>query len=371
MTVRFQVGNHGFVMKNLDPTTNAAFIDLHQHLVGRQPLNEAAYSAAVGTFFDQNRNLPARHDDFFENFSTIWTVFVNQGRHREAEDMWQVRAVQPALEWERTNPGSFIHKGTPYYFWGETCILRGDVDRGFTLMHKALEEDQRTHNTNLPQTPSMAFATLDDSHMNQQFREWTVEQADFLRHMLTAYQAEFGSPLDLVSLRNRFLSHPPSTETIFLFAHAVARLRNLDVAPDYLFQTPFAGQLEANLLFDLSLVVDVAIRNRNPNAGTFYNQALHLSQVAHLGLTTVQLQELAGLYNSQIDQTLSSILRGTFRFRDGTQITNTGATALALTYGLRNHSAHNVAPVPTISQEFQALRQALFNVLFLCVDTLY
>ena len=49
------------------------------------------------------------------------TFFPRELWHR-AEDFWR-RAVQPALDWEMNHPGRFIHKGTPFYFWGMAVML--------------------------------------------------------------------------------------------------------------------------------------------------------------------------------------------------------------------------------------------------------
>jgi lipopolysaccharide biosynthesis regulator YciM len=58
-----------------------------------------------------------------------------------AEQVWQL-AVQIATQWETLNQSKYrIHKGAAYYFWAVTCILKEDLEKGFLLMHQALEED--------------------------------------------------------------------------------------------------------------------------------------------------------------------------------------------------------------------------------------
>lgn len=70
-----------------------------------------------------------------------------------AELVWE-RVLQPALAWEHAHPGQFVHKGTPYYFWAMTAILGRDMDRGYLAIHRALEEDIRTHRQARPRGPS-------------------------------------------------------------------------------------------------------------------------------------------------------------------------------------------------------------------------
>ena len=66
-------------------------------------------------------------------------------------------------------------------------IKSGDLEKGYALMHKALQEDIRTTEKTNPPTPALWFATADYSRMNQAFREWPLRQASFLSERLNHY----------------------------------------------------------------------------------------------------------------------------------------------------------------------------------------
>jgi len=61
---------------------------------------------------------------------------------------------------------------------------------------------------------------------------------------------------------------------------------------------------------------------------------------------------------------------GTFTFHDGSTLTGL-AGDLAVAYGLRNYGAHQIAFAPAVQKRFEEIRQCLFNMLFLTVETLY
>ncbi|MFB0534490.1 MAG: hypothetical protein ACETWR_05870, partial [Anaerolineae bacterium] len=264
----------------------------------------------------------------------------------------------------------FIHKGTPFYFWGMAAISRGELDLGYALMHQALEEDIRTHNTDHPQTPAFAFAVLDYDNVNQAFRHWPLSLAEFLDGFLTSYCTSLNRTLQLDEFRTRFLVNPPSLDVVFLFAYTLGRFFLLDRGPDYALRSGFAGQLETNLLFDLILVIDATIRAHNPGQRSFSMHAVFLSGQAKLGLNQQMLQEQVNqAFESDFEAALTNLLDRGFRFRDGSSPSPIAAD-LAIAYGLRNYGAHNVSSMPAVWQRFLDMRQSLFNVLFLAVEVL-
>ena len=92
-------------------------------------------------FFDNNVNRFDEHNRFFERFIPEWTTSLDQGKYNYAELIWEA-VLDEALVWENSM-SERIHKGAPYYYWGVTCILKEDLEKGFLLMHQALEEDRK------------------------------------------------------------------------------------------------------------------------------------------------------------------------------------------------------------------------------------
>ncbi|NPA72010.1 MAG: hypothetical protein GXO35_04200 [Gammaproteobacteria bacterium] len=321
-------------------------------------------------FFDRSNGDPALHDRYYNNLAWLINRFFQRELWHKAEMYWS-RILRPALEWEAKNPGRFIHKGTPYYFWGMASISRGELDMGYLLMHQALQEDIRTHNNERPNTPAFAFATFDFTKIDQAFRIWPEYQARFLEQFLQVYRQSYAKTLSIEDFRNRFLVSSSNLDTIFLFAYSLGRLFLFGRVPGYAKQSIFTSQIESNMLFDVLLVVDAAIKVHNPNQRYFREHALFLSGQANLGLNPQKLQEINQSFNTDPNLSIvGDILDGVFRFSDGAPLTGL-ASDVALSYGLRNYGAHNIASVLVVRQRFDQIQQSLFNVLFLAVDELY
>lgn len=125
--------------------------------------------AAATTHFDAHPTNAEAQDEYFNNFVSLWRHLLQQGNFPRAEFVWE-RVLKPALAWEQAHPGQFLGKGTSYYFWGMTAILRRDMDRGYLLIHRALEEDIRASGQARPNTPAYALVSLDYQKPDQAFR---------------------------------------------------------------------------------------------------------------------------------------------------------------------------------------------------------
>jgi hypothetical protein len=70
-------------------------------------------------------------------------------------------------------------------------------------------------------------------------------------------------------VKRRFLHAPPDIEIVFLLTYTIARLKKLVEMPEHATNNPFAGQLQINLLFDLTLVIDNSIKSRSRRGTSF------------------------------------------------------------------------------------------------------
>ena len=246
----------------LDALVERFYMD---YFAGRElPWDEL--DVAAGTYFDQHPTDPAAHDDYFNNFISLWRHLMGHDNQSRAEYIWE-RALKPALAWEQAHAGQFLHKGTPYYFWAMTVIIRRDMDRGYLIMHRALDEDIRTHAQQRPDTPGFALVSLNHEKPDQAFRQWVVHQAQHVEQRLHNYNAAHQRSLTMDQVKQRFLINPPTTEVLFLFTYTLARLINISDEPIHVRANPFAGQLELNLFFDITLVIDAVIKARTPQDG--------------------------------------------------------------------------------------------------------
>jgi hypothetical protein len=361
------LGGREIVIGALGQPIDRAFDRLHEAYLGNTSLAWDEFTSAALEYFDHNPNPPAAHDAFFNNFTIVWRFLADSGRLDEAEHIWE-RALEPAYEWEKTHPGQHLHKGTPYYFWAMTALSRGDIDRGYLLAHQSVEEDVRSSGQAKPDTPGFALVTLNYGKVDQAFRQWVIDQAAFLNNAIANYNAEHARALRVEDIKPRFFDVTPDLDTVFLFTYTLARLIKIGLSKR-ITKNGFAGQLEVNLLFDLTLVIDSAIKAKNTGQWQFINHSAYLLKASGHTLTVQQLRDINDQFQTNFDKTTMSALVGTLSV--GTSVLDRMHCDVALAYGIRNRGAHNVQTASTIWQHFPAITVSLLRVLFSTIDHLY
>jgi hypothetical protein len=363
------IAGQTYSIESLDPLIDQCFVDLHAAYFSNQPLRWDSFKCQASAFFDKHYTNTQLTAGYFHNFTIIWNRYLTQGLWDLAEGIWPL-ALEPVLEWESTNKGKRIHKGGPYYFWGMTAIQRGDIDRGYALMHQALAEDVITHGSQYPNTPAYAFAALNYEKVDQAFRHWVLIEAQFLDRMLVEYCKNRSRKFTLDEFKKKYLQAPPNIDVIYLLSYIVARLIRLETLPSYLLSSPFAGQLLQNLLFDLVQVVDVSIAEKNKPNWKMIDHVNFLSRKSDILIFKANLTDANSRFQTDFEKTLIEILNCSFKFKDGTSPTLLQSDLLVL-YGLRNRGAHVVSSVPITWQRFDDIRNAIFNTLFLASEILY
>lgn len=366
---------------SLDDPINQAFADLFIFFFIHQPssLDDLlshlpTFECSASQYFDRVAN-QANHidlqDRFFSNLTIVSNTLMGRGRFAQAQAFWD-RILQSTGDWERCHD-SRVHKGSPLYFWAVAAILQGEIDKGFLLMHKAYQEDVETGGTGHARAlPAFKFVTLDFDNRDQHFYQYVEHLAHYLEPFIGSYRTTSASQLDLSQFRDLFLAQPPSDQAAFSFTHTVARLAHLERLPSHTLDSDFAGQYELNCLFDLALVIEQAIKYKDPNPDHryFIDFAEFLSKQSCLGLTRADLSHANKQMITNLDSTMVGLIDRTFSFPNGATHGRLQCD-LAIVYCLRNHAAHNVSSFPTMSEKFEDIRQSLFNILFLCVDVLY
>ncbi|HUU49509.1 MAG TPA: hypothetical protein VMW81_00955 [Nitrospinota bacterium] len=367
--MRYFLAGCTYQIRSLEKSLDTLFTQLHAAYLGPTPFYWEEFKQIAVRFLSNTPPHSELNEAYFNNFNLVWNQLLVSRRFDEAETLWEM-ALDPALEVEKRKPDHKIHKGTPYYFWGMTAILRGDIDKGYALMHQAVEEDVATTQNQFPDTPAYALATLNWAKQDQAFRQWVLAQAQFLDEKQNKYSTIYSRPFTLENFRQRFLSSPPSTEDVFLFVYTVARLMRLGNAPEHTVQSRFAGQLFMSLFSDMLVVIESALKFKNPNGRSFINHAEYLSQKACDPISNTRLRELNKMFNDDFDTTLTELLNGNFSFPDQTKLTKL-QSEIAIAYGLRNRAFHNTSPTPAMWQRFSEIMQILFNVMFTMVDYVY
>jgi len=365
----FKIGPQTFTIRDLGNTMNQQFLMLHESHFLNHVFDFNKFKEDSFDFFDHNTNF-AVHDGYFNNFTIIWRNFLNQGLFKKAEEIWN-QALGIAYEWE-TARGRLLHKGTPFYFLGVTYVLDGDLTKGFLLMHQALEEDKRTHNTDHPDTPAYAFVTLNYRKAEQFFRFKVEEISGFLSEKINIYCSQRGSHLSLDDFKSKFLENTDLQDVVFLFVYSLFELKKLFDTDERLTQNVFSSLLDTNIIFNLCSFIDRTINNINPNQGrlTLYDQLVYLSSQATLAINGNKLREINKDRDTNFSGTLNDILQSRYSFDDGYSPTPI-ETDIMTTYFFRNFAAHKIENQPTIYQNFKEIIERILNTLFFSVETLY
>lgn len=183
----FRIGNETFELNSLSHQMNEQFESVYRYYYSYKPFDINLFKKSALSFFDTTKDIKL-HDRYFVNFTILWQMLVRNGSFFFAEQIWQL-AVQIARDWEALNQSkNKIHKGAAYYFWSVTCILKEDLEKGFLLMHQALEEDRRNRSNELTGTPAYAFVKLYYQQQHQYFIRKVLEIAGFLEERLEIYR---------------------------------------------------------------------------------------------------------------------------------------------------------------------------------------
>lgn len=368
----FAIGDNEFKIRDLGPPLNEQFVLLYEGWFTHRlvDFNKEKFVNEALSYFDAHVGDWTAHNHYFESFTPIWSTFLRQGLFALAEDIWTL-ALYSANQWESTRTSHRIHKGTPYYFWAMTVILRGDIDRGFLLMHQAHDEDIQTSRTPFPRSPARDFITLDHTQEEQAFRDKVLEIATFLDDLLKQYRKFRNRSLTLQQLRDSLLAVENLRHVVFSFVFVLFKLKAmLKDIPSRLRNNPFAGLLETDLLFQLCLVIEAVIREKNPNEVGFRKHAAFLSSSAGFRLNKTRLIRINSDFRKDFPSTTEKLLRGIYTPPDGSDLQESEID-IVLSYGFRNFGAHNVRGYEITYQNLEEIACRIMNVLFLAVECLY
>ncbi|OGA46105.1 MAG: hypothetical protein A3F74_10330 [Betaproteobacteria bacterium RIFCSPLOWO2_12_FULL_62_58] len=363
----FSVGNIEIEIQSLSSALDEAFVQLYSSRLGSAVLHQSVFDDAASAFLRSTPD-PGKQDQYFSNFTPLWNLHLRAGNLRDAAAVWPW-ALRPVANLEAQG-SSRIHKGSAYYFWGMTALLADDLDRGYLLMHRGLEEDVLTHGVFDPKTPGFALAILDNEKPDQAFRPWVQHQAAAVISRIERYCTRYARSFDLAGLRSRVLALPELRDAAFLYSYAMARAARLLAIPEQLWLGPFPAQLAFDIIFDLCLVVDSAIHYKNPGADQFILHATLVAQKAGLGLSQDDLGKYNGLFKSDFKGALNGALAETLGLPGKPAATDLAA-AILVTYACRNRGAHNVTFVHLDPGQFDALIDRLTATLCLVAEVLY
>jgi hypothetical protein len=367
------IGEWQFSIKDLGASMNEQFQKLYNYYLSGHGFEHSRFQKESLNFFNHN-NSSNDLDSYFNNFTPLWQFLLQQGSFFYAEQIWEF-AVSISKKWEEQNQNRKIHKGAGYYFWAVTCILKEDLEKGFLLMHQALEEDRKNVNpTNIQSTPAYSFVILDYEQQNQFFRKKVLEMAKFIEQKLNNYQNSRNGKLTMAEFKVKFLQNPGLIELVFLFVFELFHVKKLlSENLQGLTQNIYGSMLMVQSIFTFSLLIDNIIKNKyiiqDPNKQQrFMDLLIFLSGKANLNLDKSKMQDINRMSTHDFHHTLDYLLNSHPLFKTKLQVIEED---IAISYGFRNTAAHKIRDRPYIHLNFNEIVDRLFNVFFLAVEKLY
>ncbi len=240
-------------------------------------------------------------------------------------------------------------------------------------MHQAYDEDIQTSRVPFPDSAARAFITLDHTKQEQAFRGPVLRIASFLDDLLKQYRRFRNRSLTLQQLRDSIFAVENLRHAVFSFVFVLFKLRAMLInIPSRLRNNTFAGLLETDLLFQLCLVIEAVVREKNPNENglSFREHMAFLSSTAGFKLNKERLGQINRDFREHFPLTAEKLLRGIYSLSDGSGLQE-GEIDIALPYGFRNFGAHNVRGHEITYQNLEEIACRIMNVLFLAVECLY
>jgi len=378
----FDPGQNFPPVKDLgDEEIMKALRDLYITYLESQRINLERFREKIFRFFDFCETKIEKyslHDKFFTYIAHIWRhMIIYLEKINQARSFWD-SVLGLVYEWEKNNKKR-IHKGTPYYFYGVTNIIADDISSGFLLMHQAFREDRITtqeieqKDFPDPKTPAYSFITLNYENINQYYQPKVIEIASFLSDKIKDYVSKRGSNLTLEDFKNKFLEKKERTliiDIVYYFIYSLFQLNKLFNMRNEVTENKFASMLEANIIFDLCLVLDKTIAYKNPDNESLYlrdqirflcdknNVNLVFNKIKNFGSNEVKISgfdtALEKLLNSQ-SHNIKTLLEEDF----------------AVSHICRNYGAHNLRNESLIYKRFKDIIQRILNSIFYSVEKLH
>jgi hypothetical protein len=367
----FKINGMNFSIEDLGQSMNEQFRNLYVYYFANGSFDRNVFEIQSHTYFDNFRSIND-HDRYFNNLTPLWMKLLRHGLFIHAEQVWEI-ATEAAAKWEQRNSNSKIHKGAGFYFWGITCILKEDLEKGFLLMHQAVEEDIRNSNPDPKCTPAYSFVRLDYNQQNQLFRSKVLELAKFVEEKLTKYKAERNGKLTMTDFRTRILQNPNQVQQVFLFVYELFHLKKmLAENKQGLTQNTYGSMLMVQSIFTFTLIIDNLIKEKYNSQDSHKQQFMHLlvflSQKAKLNMDESKLRVINGMFTSNFQRTFEKLMNSQPLFRSRFSAIEED---MAISYGFRNSAAHKIKNRRYIHAMFNDIVNRIFYLFFFAIEKLY
>ena len=329
---------------------------------------EARLCAAFAALPDNN---PAAANDLFtgNKFPEFFPGNTIQQPNMPYERFCRYEKGLQILQTTDPTKFEFIHKGTPYYFMAWTAFEFRDYERAVFFMDAALSEDFKNAPSNWQDLGAAKFLFLNKDAGDQSAKRITASIHDRIERSITKFNQAFGVSLTVDQLIRNYVrptaqdnAHRSTVTALYSFVlesedrEELLKLRSSGGGSI----EPFVIHLFKGCLVFESLLKEVYSGMIGTQLGAILKDPFVQSDLHFKGEL---LDKTAG-----IRRTLQDIVRHVIPFLAKESPNN---RALALTYAIRNTTAHSLLWPDIFESTYQELYEAITSAIFYVISRKY
>ena len=308
-------------------------------------------------------------DFLFSRFTILWNYYLMHQKHMLGTVLWQHVCE---IVWKDKEKCDLIHKGTPYFFLGTTQLMQGNIDSAFLFISNAIEEDKK-YSKNIgdvefyKKLPAYFFSSLIDDK-NNYLLPYVIDAKSQINKFIHEYNSSFSSQLNMSDFNTKFLENNELESVKFFFVYTLISIINYQKKlSSQLSDTDFSKLKNANIIFNLCLIVDKVMQNKTN--GRFISDS-----VKKISLEKFQETETLAIFKAldfenDFENALNKCLNLNFEYNS--KSIKPEVLTLITVWGLRNFGGHNIKIEPILETKYEEIIQQLMNALFIGLDELY
>lgn len=313
-------------------------------------------------------------------FGHLYPIF-NPPNPKMQSEFWKA-VLKIVWGWEDGHEQ--VHKGTPYYFMGESFLALGDVPSAYISFFNALEEDKRNFPIipkPLKDAPVYMTTSLVDNPINTLYPTVVIPLRAYLQKFITNYNSSTASAMTLPQVDKKLLQDVNKEDIKRFFVanfHEIYHLSSLNATR--LINNDYSKLKIIDTLFNLGLIIDQLLekkfltgaqKNSKNMANAIYNLALNL------GWTTVTVDKNPSNMLDKInpdprkgspDQILPALLNGTATYNGKRMDVKMSSAILA--HHLRNYGGHHLEGNNIFISRYPEVLNMMMNAFFLTIESL-
>lgn len=313
-----------------------------------------------------------KQDNIFNLLTGFSNFYLRAQLLNHAMEFWEM-VLKWVNRWEISRI-SRVHKGSIFYFMASIALQDQNLDNGYFLIHKAYQEDCLTQEKDNPDTPASKTVHFNIRSKKNYLYPYLRLVWDFLSIYLIKYNSQNKRRLLRSTIYKKFILSSPSIDLLIYFTYTISKIRQIVLDESRIVKSDFAGLIELNLLFDLSLIIDKYVqyfKNTTNQTWYFYNTADDILNTGMLDNNyNFRQNNLNSVNNSQLnnfDETIQQLVNQTYNFPRKGNLSGLYYD-ICLCYCIRNFSAHNIHLTNTVSNNFNEILNKVLNVLFFCIE---